>query len=666
MKKFIRFLLSLLILLSALFVAYRYFLSGRSSYQSIYLVPKNAALIVESEAVFNAWEKVIHSSAWKTISQIESLKELNDDIQYLDSLLSKKMFLFRLLGKRKVTMSIHEYQTGKYDILYIVNLGKVSRLRNPEKLITSLFGRDYPITKRTYKDLPIYEMFDQNSGEMYIFSFIHDKLILSINYQLIEASIDEMGKMTIGRDLSFIDVSKRISGKGLFTVYLCYHYLPSYLESLMGKSSDNIKNLRNQLAYSAFSFTISPSGLISLEGYTSVNDTVPSIYSTILETGNGGMQSPEIIPDKVASFIKISLENVHEYFRNSLIKLDPEEYQEYDATIRKVEEKYKINLDDNILNWIDDEIVLLQTQPSNLGRNNEFAAIIKARNKRAPERNLEYIGHQIEKNSPVKIKKVDYEGYTITYISFPGLVKLFFGRMLEKIEKPYYTQIDEYVIFSNHPQTLKNIIDEYHKGNTLTNSEDYDGFVKQFSHRNSAFMYLNIPVMYSNLREFVGPETWQKLSKNKSYITHFPQAGIQLDNTDNLLHLIIKAQYQEITENFSRVRYDEDSFVKLFSPDAPENVTTAMRTNWFEPEIVINDLDDNKVTVFYDDGTVHYEVELKNGLKHGNFREYFPDGTIRVRGKFKADKPDGNWKLYDEEEKVIEEKYFSNGKELTE
>ena len=41
------------------------------------------------------------------------------------------------------------------------------------------------------------------------------------------------------------------------------------------------------------------------------------------------------------------------------------------------------------------------------------------------------------------------------------------GDFFGKIEKPYYTIIDDYVIFSNHPQTIKNIIDDYSNEATL-------------------------------------------------------------------------------------------------------------------------------------------------------------------------------------------------------
>ena len=655
MKKIIRFFIYLIIIAGILFGLYRYFLSGKSSYRSIYLVPENATLIVESDAVFDAWSKIIHSNAWKTVSHIEALAELNHEIQYLDSLLSKKMFLLRVLGRRKVMMSIHEYSPGKYDYLYIVNVGKLSRLRNPEKILSSLLGKEYPVTKRMYNGQTVYELFDQKSGEMYTFSFVHEKLVFSTNYLLTEASLDEQDKMTLGRDLLFCDVMKRVSGRGLFNVYLSYQYFPSYLESVMGKTPVSISKLKDELTYSAFSFSINTEGLIELEGYTGVNDSVSSFYSSALETGTGGMKSLEVIPSRIASMVKISIENAPEYFKNSLDKLDPGEYKDYMETLGKLEKKFKISVNDNILNWIGDEIVLLQTQPSNLGQSNEFAAVIKAKNKKLPKENLDYLCRQIKRNSPIKIKTVPYGDYTISYISFPGLIKLLFGRMLDKIEKPYYTQINEYVIFSNHPQTLKNIIDDYVSGNTLANSERFNDFARQFSRRSSAYTYIDIPVIYNNLKSFVGEQTWQKLDKNKPYITHFPQAGIEIDNKDNLLHLSIKTKYNEVSDEFSRMHYDADSFLKLFSFNEPESPKEPL---WYEPEIIINDLDMKKISVDYEEGGIHYEAELKNGLKHGVFKEYYPDGSLKVRGKFKDDFPEGTWKLYDEKGDLIEEKTF--------
>jgi hypothetical protein len=660
MKKLLKILLFLAIFLLLLLVANRYLLSGRSSYQSIYLVPANAAWIIESDDPFGAWNKIIHSEAWNTIGHIESMAELDADFKEIDSVFNDQIFLLKILGKKQVMISCHEYQPGKFDYLYILNLGKITRLRNPEKIIASFLGNEYPITKRNYKNQDIYEMHDRESGEMYTFCFIHDKIMFTTTYKLIEASLDETDKMTLGRDLDFINVSKRISGKGLFDLYINYTYFPGYLKWLFGKTSAPITDLKKQLSYSAFAITINAEGLITLDGYTAVRDTVSSFYSSVLHAGNGGFNSSRIIPARIASLIKISFENASDYYRNSMANLNKQEFNTYSETLQKLEKKLKINVEDNLFSWMDDEIVLLQTQPSNLGRSNEFAAIIESKNENDARTNMAFIAKQIKKNSPVKVKSVPYQGYTIYYISFPGLIKALFGKTLEKIDRPYYTQIDNYVIFSNHPQTLKNIIDDYTDGKTLDETSSYAHFTRRFDRKSSAFMYLDIPVLFSNMQEFLSTDAWQKLLKNKPYITSFSQAGIQIDGSDNLLRLRLVAQYSGQTENYSLPHFD-GSFQELFSQPDSTQAQDQKEPAWFNPEIIINDLDAKKMDVTDENGKLLYVIELKNGIKQGSYKAYYPNGTLKVSGRYKNDLQQGRWKLFDENGNPSEEKEFLNG-----
>ena len=93
------------------------------------------------------------------------------------------------------------------------------------------------------------------------------------------------------------------------------------------------------------------------------------------------------------------------------------------------------------------------------------------------------------------------------------------GNLLSKLEKPYFTIIDRYVIFSNHPQTLKSIIDDYESGNTLVNSVEFYNFSKNFSRKQSVFLYIQTPLLFTNIEEFVGTQAWANMKKNKDYIS---------------------------------------------------------------------------------------------------------------------------------------------------
>ena len=55
----------------------------------------------------------------------------------------------------------------------------------------------------------------------------------------------------------------------------------------------------------------------------------------------------------------------------------------------------------------------------------------------------------------------------------------------------------------------------------------------------------------------------------------------------------------------------------------------------------------------YEDGKVKFEVELKDGLKHGDYREYYPNGNLKIKGKFKKGIQTGTWKVYEEKEEEL-------------
>lgn len=662
MKKRYIVVIGFAILLLCIVFMYRY-LNTKSSYNSIYLVPENAVLILESEKPIDAWYAIVHSDAWLHLSKIPSIEELNNEILSIDSLVNSNKLLLRLFGNRKLTASVHQTNAGDIQVLYIIDIGKASRLQNIESLVEKILGEEYTITKRNYNEYPIYELHDRSSNEMYYFSLIEEKLVLSLRHTLVEASIDETSEMSIGRNLKFINVSKFIAGKGLFNMYIQYKYLSGYLGTL-GIKSSAVQSLKGRTEFSGFYFDMTPEGLITVEGYSSLDDNVPSDYLELLYSDNTEVKSAGVIPQRVASMVKLNYKDAEEYFDHLLKSSTEQEYEVYRKDLTKTEKKLDISLRDNFFSWMDQEIVLLQTQPSNLGRTNEFMAILKAKNSRDLVKNLEYLEKQIKRNYPVKFKSVDYEGFEIHYLSVPGILKALFGKMLAKIEKPYYTIIEDHVIFSNHPRTIKNIIDDYKTENTLEKSVEYYNFTKELKNKTSVYCYFDLPVLYPNLKAFVDAERWGKLQANKSYITCFSNVGLQVDKYENLVHLLLKAQYKQEIEEFKMQHYTDwltlNSFIDYDESEVTEQDTMV------ESEIIISDLDASKQTEYHTNGNEKFTVGLKNGLKHGTFKEYYSNGNVKIKGKFKDDKKHGTWKYYDFNGILVKEEEFDNGELISE
>jgi hypothetical protein len=663
MKKVIRTIFWLILIAGIVIFGYIFLIQPETGYQSIYLVPENAAFIIESDRPFKAWDNIIHSKAWNRLRTNVFLAKLDTNIRSLDSLISSKRILFKLLGSRKVLASAHSYN-GRYDFLYIIDLKKFSKFRDINKYLQKVLGDDFRLTQRNYKGLEIYELYDVKSSEMYYFSLVKNQLIFSKVYILMEASIDQMDELIIGRDLNYIEVSKKISGKGLFRIYINYKYFDDYIGNLLGKTNEFISTLSRSLYYSGISFDIDESALMKLTGFTTVNDTVSSYFMAILNSGKGSQSILNVIPKRTASYICLGFDDMISLYENLEESMGEEFSKDYQGAIQKIEKRLKINMEKNFFNWIDNEIAFIQTQPSNLGKENEFAVIFKAKNKNIAENSLDYITKQIKKNTPVKFKEINYNEYKVNYLHIPGFFKIILGKLLSKLEKPYFTIIDKYVIFSNHPQTLKSIIDDYKSGNTLANSVEFYNFSKNFSNKSSVFIYIQTPLLLTNLKEFVGPKTWLNLQKNKEYITSFPQIGFQVNNADDLFKLDFAAQYYEQVEEFKPAYYDIDNIItesvdtgKIIQEN--ESVDLAR-----ESEIVIDDLDVKKHEEYYDNGQLKLTVGLKNGLKHGNFKEFYENGTLKIKGKYKENKKTGIWNYFNEQGKLIEEREFAEGEEI--
>ena len=662
MKQFLKSILIIILIAIVVGFVYIFFISPEERFQSIYLVPGNAAYILETDDPFGAWEEIINSEAWNFLKSNVLLAEINKNIESVDSIVSSKRFLLRLLGSRKILLSCHKYRTGSYAFLFVVDLKKASKLSGLKNSLNKLTGDEILFTQRSYKEHEIFELSDRKSGDIYYFSLVKNQLIFSSVHSLIEASIDQLDKLTLGRDLNYIDVSRRTSGKGLFSICINHHYFSDYVTARLGKPNDFVNHLASYFYYTAAFFSIDETGNLQLSGYASVRDTVGSYINALMTSGQGPHDVINLAPARTASLVNIGFNNVNKLYQNINGSLDVQTRQNLESTINRTEKKLKISIEKNLLSWIDDEIVLLQTQPSNLGRQNEFALLFKAKSIRTARENLDILADQVKKNSPVRFKEIQYKGYVINYLHIPGIFKLMFGKLLDRIEKPYYTMVDKFVIFSNHPQTIKSIIDDFENGNTLAGKEQVNQFMNDFSAESVILLYLQTPVLFSNLKEFVSTRTWANLNNNKKYFECFPNIGIQIEHDKALLKFDLQAEFDPVYEEFVPVNYLFDPVSFYFEDTVIQFPLVGNETDDAEPEIVINDLDVPKHEEFFDNGNMRLSVELRNGLKHGTYKEYHENGELKIRGRYRNDLMDGTWKYYDEKGRVTETREYQEGK----
>ncbi|MFN6944959.1 MAG: DUF3352 domain-containing protein [Cytophagaceae bacterium] len=659
MKKFLISFVVLIVLVGGYF-AYTFYLSPVDNFRSIYLIPRNAVYILQTDKPIETWKRISGSGIWKHMQKQAYFAELTSSTNSLNEILENNKQLFDLFGSRNVTISAHVYAPKRYDFLFIVDLEKAAKLNFVQDYFTKLGGKDYQITERNYKGQRIYELLDKSDRSTLYLTFIKNLVVCSYVNKILEESIDQQENPYIGRDLHFIEMRQEVDDGGLFNVYLQYNYLDELMRCYLAEEDDNINELSRALYYTGLNVDLTSDNRFITKGYTNVNDSVSSYLKAMLLSGKGKLHAHEVIPQRTAFYMSLGVENFTKFYDNfiSLMKEKGTDYDEYQKNIDQIEKLLKINVKENFISWIGDEVAFVQTQPKGLGKDNEFAVVIKSKNREEAVKNLDFVARQIRKKTPVKFKEVDYKGYPINFLSVKGMFKVILGKFFEKLDKPYFTVIDDYVIFSNHPQTIKNIIDDYKSELTLAKSEEFGTFLDQFDRKNNIFIYVHPPILHGSLQGFVSHETWLDVKKNKDYITCFPQFGFQLTEHKGMFatHMIstfgdpaiVEAPAVVPAKVSAPVVEVEEEEVEYYVEDKDE-------------DIFLDDLDVKRHEEFYEDGTLKLKVGIKNGVRHGSFTEYHPNGKGKVKGRYRNDLRDGTFKYYDESGKLKEKRVFKEG-----
>lgn len=651
MKKKLTFVILAVVLLAlGLNYVYNMYWKPDNFLRQIYLIPQDAMYIVETDDPFNNWKKFSRSKPWEYLKGQEKMKEISDNVHLLDSVLHENKTLLGLLGRRNLMISAHMTRRSDFDFLFVVDMQKAAKLESLKQQMENLFKTvDYRVTSRKYKEYKIMELFDPKERTTLYMAFIDNHMVCSFTGLLVEKAIREKENPAIGRDLYFLDIEQKMSGGSLCKIYINYRYFDQYMTLLSGTPDEDMTSLCRSMQFTGVKFNASDKDL-SLTGYTNPNDSTDSYLLALLQSGRNKVTAQKVLSNRTAFFLSMGFDDSGKFMDNveNVLKNTPESYAEFKKNWDRIESFLGIDIRENFLSWMEGEIVFAQNTPGSLGRQNEFVAVIKMNDKKQAIKNLDFIEERIRKRTPIKFKTIDYEEYSIHYLEMRGFFRLLFGKMFQKLNKPYYTIIDDYVVFSNSTATLLSMIEDYRNKQTLDRDGEFKDFFSRFNNKASVFAYTNTRKFFPLWKEFVSPATWRDLQDNSNFVLCFPQTGFQLTGEGNVFDTrLITTFEQPAAEDEDTVLSSEEAIEAELDFSSREDTLGNLERFYVEK------MSKNVYTEFYDDGAVKSKTEMKNGIRHGKHKAYHPNGKLKANGKFKNNQRVGTWRYYDENEKLI-------------
>ncbi|MCB9262488.1 MAG: DUF3352 domain-containing protein [Flavobacteriales bacterium] len=638
MKRFLK-ILGLLILLVIIGLLVYFKLGKVGNIDALKLVPGNAMYVLDCEKPIKNWKELSSHPIWNVLKSHPEFADLTEDANYLDSLIDNNKTAFKLVGDRRAIISAHPTTKNNYDFLFIVDLKSGAKRKIVFKGIETLLkSSDYKIKNYTYHNVEILESTD-NLGEKLAFAQIEDQLVCSYTTGLVEQSIEAFEKPEFAESTFFKSCLDKCENDGLAQLYVQYSMLDELMACYMTDVAD-IKTLGESMRFSCLDF-LTPKNKWHLEGFSNLNPEGDSYLRAVLNSGKSDHKAGDVLSNRTAWYMSFNFNSFGDFRKNlsKVLKQPSLETAEFIPNQKLIEKLLGISVEEHLLGWIGNEVTVAQLRNNNaLNKSDNYLILLRSEEIAEAQKKLNTITKHLKNRTPAKFRQIDYKNHQIQYLDIKGIFKRLFGKAFDKIEKPYFTILGDFVVFANNPQTLIGQIEDYENSKTLSQLDSYQRFLDDLS-ESSVTVYSNPQHLDNVLMQRMKPESRTNMAKSEKYFNAFESVGLTLVADGDMLKTEVSLRLNEGNGEEMNPTNEAD-LAEMYAKYASE-----FTANDSIPDMQF--VEDGIYKKFFA-GTdkIEIEAETKNGVLNGDYTEFYITGEKHFEGKYKKGRKAGTWTEY--------------------
>ena len=553
MKKIIIIILSVIIIVVAATIYYFYYYNKKEpTYYSttINAVPLNASLIIECKNFHTLIKNLKNNNEmWKQLTKTSTVKNINNYLKYLDSLINSNTSLKSVLNNNPVFISIHPSGKDSFDNLFLLKLNSSFNETWVNSFFSEQLANKGTINERLYNNTKIYEVVLKNNDRFYT-SVSKGIFIFSFSSFLVEDAIRQLQTdLTLSTDKGFKKILNT-SGKNVdANIYINYKAFPKLTFCYFDENVKNlILSLKNFANWTELDVNIKDNALL-LNGFTYSNDSENNYLNIFLTQEPQQIKIDKILPSTTSSFILLGIDNFKKYSDDYKKFLSHNnDYNSIDKELQKIK---KLS-DTDILNLFgsifEHEACLSYTE-----NNNNFVLINIKSKSQAEEELIKFLKKYSKKN------KKDYSSLTSTYkidndtkfiiyqMPFKNITKLLFGKVFSNVESKYFSFYDNYMILGNTTKSISDFIQANILEKTLKNDVNYKKFSENLSSKSNFYFYSNFEGAKSYWLSFLNSELNKNFKDNHNIFNKFDALAYQLSSSKDMIYSNIFINYNPIS-----------------------------------------------------------------------------------------------------------------------
>ena len=577
--------------------------------EAINAIPGNAALIFESKQSRSTWKKLSQTSVlWQELLGTKAFSRLNAQARYIDSLIGSDAAVSTLLDNHSLFISAHVSGATTFDFLYVYSLPNLTYQSQVKDFFKRINKNSEPVS-RTYAGVDIrtiYSDADYKDSLSYVFS--EGILMMSSKPMLVEEAIRQLKSgVSLMKDKNFSKIITTAGKNVDANVYINYKSFPDILTQFISPSMKREMNMIPDFAdCSGWDVAIKPNA-ISFSGFTQANDSTINFLNLFRKQEPNEIGLTKVVPSKTALLLFFGISNIklfHRDYKNYLSATQQLKLQSYEHYVEGLDKKYGISIERSMLDWIDNEMAFVMTEPASDDLTNNCYAVIHSNTIDEAVKSLNELAdvakgegaNRTEGDEKSSVNKTtdEYRNHVINYINIPQLLPQLLGWQFKKISNSYFTAIDDYVVFGNSNEALQHFIDDFENNKVLANDKNYKLFSENISGEANIYLYSSIArsaTLYSTL---VNEDIVKDIEEQRERFYKFEAIGIQftINNTNKLFYSNAYLKYNP--------NYKQESGTLW---ESQLDTTVSAR-----PYIVINHNTQTKEIVVQDDGNKLYLI----------------------------------------------------------
>ena len=630
MKFFKVFLVVILLMVLSIagYFGYKTYLKSRTSTDAFSAVPDDAFFVAQTNDLSKAWNDLSKSQFWAYLKTTEYFSDINEDIETVDKFLKDNAVTRKILENREL-LACGMKTDNNWDMAYIIDLQEFSKYYDEISASLGLLS-GYSLKKtlcRISQDnqYEIYTLTDKTDNTFQINLTLADNiLIISLDRSVVEKVLKNFNTGYWAENSNFEFVSSELLTGNDVKFFVNFKQLDKIYSLYSAEKSESLDMICQSLVYSVMNLELFDDQ-IELSGRTSL-DSVYSYLRAFASVDPGKTRAYEIISNQTALYFSLAFNDFKSFYDaliQEYIRGNKAEYDDMQKNISLVEKLLGISIQNDFLGWIGQEITIAKLRPlSEKSRDIDAAVLIQADKIDNAKAHLGNIITHLNKRTPVKFKIEAYRNFEINYLGLKGFFKMFFGKLFSKIEKPYFTYIEDYVVFANSQEVLKQIIDDYLQGRTMIKSTKFDNFKSCFNKKSNVTAYIQTPKLFETFLKYSTPEEKKDIENNRELINSFARLGFQLVNGGGLFKTKFAIQYDSTA-------LSED--IALKTESLAENSLNIEDIDSLRFKVVLEDeaLEDGPCNVLYDSiQKTHFEGNVLSNKANGIWRTYYESGYL--------------------------------------